>query len=94
MDWGVQAVVGAGTLLVAGAAVFADAIKAKFVRLSIDVDSIHGTYQPYVKLLKQGDQVVGQSESIPARFYRLRVANDSQLFPAHRTTVWLQIRSP
>lgn len=89
MDWGVQAVVGAGTLLVAGAAVFADSIKAKFVRLSIDVDSIHGTYQPFVKVVKQGDQIIGKSDSIPARFYRLRVTNGSRRFPAHRTTVWL-----
>jgi hypothetical protein len=89
MDWGVQAVVGAGTLLVAGAAVFADAFKAKFVKLSIMVESIHGVYQPFVKVIMQGDQIVGQSQSIPARYYRLRVQNGSRRFPAHRTTLWL-----
>ena len=89
MDWCVQALVGAGTLLVAGAAVFADAVKAKFVRLSIEVNSIHGAYQPFVKAIKQGDQIVGQSQSIPARYYQLRVTNASRRFPAHRTTLWL-----
>jgi hypothetical protein len=90
MDWGVQAVVGAGTLLVAGAAVFADAVRAKLVRLSIAVDSIHGTYQPFVRVIKLGDQIVGQSgTSIPARYYRLRVTNGFPRFPGHRTTLWL-----
>jgi hypothetical protein len=89
MDWGVQAIVGAGTLLVAGAAIFAEAVKAKFVKLSIVVDNVHGTDQPFVKVIKVGNQIVGQSEKIPARYYHLRVANGSRRFPAHRTTLWL-----
>lgn len=89
MDWSVQAVVGAGTLLVAGAAIFADAVKAKFVKLSIDVDNILGTYQPYVLVVKEGDAIMAQSQSIPARYYHLRVMNSSRRFPAHRTTLWL-----
>jgi hypothetical protein len=89
MDWGVRAVVGIGTILVAAAAIFADAVKAKFVRLSISVDNVHGTYQPYVVVIKDGEQVVAQSASIPARYYHLRVTNRSRRFPAHRTTVWL-----
>jgi hypothetical protein len=89
MDWGVQAVVGVGTLLVAGAAIFADAVKARFVRLSISVDNVQGTYQPYVMVMKEGEQVLAQSASIPARYYHLRVTNGSRRFPAHRTTLWL-----
>jgi hypothetical protein len=89
MDWGVQAVVGVGTLLVAVAAIFADAIKAKFVSLSISIDSVHGTYQPYVMVMRDGEQVVAQSQGIPARYYHLRVTNGSLRFPAHGTALWL-----
>lgn len=89
MDWGVQAVVGVGTRLVAGAAIFADAIKAKFVRLSISVDDAHGTYQPFVKVFQIGGQIVESPGNIPARYYHLRVTNGSRRFPAHRTTLWL-----
>jgi len=90
MDWGVQAVVGAGTLLVAGAAVFADAIKAKFVRLTISIEHVHGTYQPFFRVVTLHDQVLVQSNNaIPARYYRLRVTNSSRRFPAHRATLWL-----
>jgi hypothetical protein len=89
MDWGVQACVGVGTLLVAVAAVFADAIKAKFVRLSISVDNAQGTYQPYVVAMKDGAKIVAQSASIPARYYHLRIGNSSRHFTAHRTTLWL-----
>lgn len=90
MDWGVQAIVGVGTLMVAAVAIFADAIKAKFVKLTVAIDSSRGTYQPFMRVLRNGGQVVAlTSGSIPAQHYQLRVSNSSRYFPSHRTMLWL-----
>jgi hypothetical protein len=89
-NWWIQFAVAIGTMLVAAVAVFGDAIKASFIRLSISIDSIYGVDQPVVSALMLGGQIVAQgTDQIPARFYHLRVQNNSRLFPANRVDVWV-----
>lgn len=90
LDWSVQVLVAIGTLAVALAAVFADAIKSRFVDLAVSVDSSCGNYQPFRKALMLGNQVVATSDSnLDARYFRLRVRNGCAWFPAHNVYVWL-----
>lgn len=89
MNWGVQLAVGMGTLLLAAAAVYADAFKAWRVRLSIVIDKPLGLDQPVVKGIFVDGVQQTVSPTIPARFYQLRILNRSRWFFAHQTFAWL-----
>jgi hypothetical protein len=88
LDWSVQLLVAVGTIGAVVVALFGDAIKAKFVKLTLSIYDRDGVYSPTSNPVYFVGQVVGQAAG-EARFYQLRVDNERRLVSAERVTVWL-----
>ena len=91
-NWGVQALVAVGTGGAVYAALFGDSFKAKRVRLSASIENPRGVYTPTQERVAStslfGRQSLTYKEG-EARYYQLRVRNNSKRFAAHHVEVWL-----
>jgi hypothetical protein len=91
-NWGVQALVAAGTGGAVYAALFGESFKAKRVRLSARIENPRGVYTPTQVPVSgvtiQGGAFTSHKDG-EARYYQLRVQNASERFAAHHVDVWL-----
>jgi hypothetical protein len=88
LTWIVQLLVAIGTIGAVVVALFGDWLKGLFVKLSLSIEKPGGVFTPTIRPTVDGELMFEVEESA-ARYYRLRVSNNSRFIKARQVFVWL-----